>query len=185
MPQVEFYPLRAGGELVRKTMNRMLNTKQYKPGMKHRSRRGMVLLAVLFIVMAVVMVSLGILYRADMAAVGGQNYALHTQADYIAWAGLEHARALILADPAVPTNSFNKAPFTLDEDALFYYLLTIDPNTASIDPNSSPWQYSIECEVYYNKDETPRSRSELTASVLYDPNTVDGPKAWFSTIQRQ
>jgi hypothetical protein len=141
----------------------------------------MVLLTVLFMIMAVVVVSLGILYRADMAAVGGQNYALHTQADYIAWAGLEHARALILADPTLTAESFNKAPFTLDEDALFYYLLTIDPNSVSIDPNSICWDYAIECEVYYNKDASPRSRSELGASVLYDPNES---KAWFCNIRR-
>ncbi len=151
---------------------------------KHKThRRGMAMLIVLFMIIAVVAISLGILYRADMAAAGGHNYALRTQADYIAWAGLEHARALILANPSLPDSDYNQAPFTLDEASLFYYHLTIDPNVASIDPNNAPWQYAVACEVYYQKDPSPRSRSAMTASVLYDPNALEA-NAWLTDIRR-
>lgn len=143
----------------------------------------MALLVVLFLVMAVVSVSLGILYRADLAAASGHSYTLRTQADYIAWAGLEHARTAIIANPNLAETAFSKAPFTLDEDALFYYLLTIDPNTASIDPNSAPWRYAVECEVYYDKDQTQSARSKLAATILYDPNTLS-TGAWLTRIRR-
>ena len=140
------------------------------------------MLAVLFIIMMVVVVSLGILYRSDMALAGGHNYTLRTQADYIAWAGLEHARALILAypeDPNDPENP-NKVPYALDEGNVFSYtLLPIgDPNIT--DPNL--WCYDIGCEVYYTKTAATQPYSKLTATVLYDPNVL-APKAWFTNIR--
>lgn len=147
-------------------------------------RRGAALLVVLFMIMAVVVISLGILYRADMAAAGAQNYALRTQADYIAWAGLEHARALILAnpnDPNTPDNPNHQAPYTLDDNGIYYYYLSPigEPNQLA-DPNC--WRYdSIECKVYYNKDNTQTNpRSILTTSILYDPNSHT---AWFTNIR--
>jgi hypothetical protein len=149
------------------------------------------MLAVLFIIMMVVVVSLGILYRSDMALAGGHNYALRTQADYIAWAGLEHARALILADQ-VPENPIQTPLFSLDNDNNhdakddFIYQLSI---TKTSDPNSIPNAFSVESKVYYqkNKDASVSEGrvapgSKLTATVLYDPNVL-APKAWFTNIQ--
>lgn len=129
------------------------------------------MLVVLFIVIAVVTVATGILYRADMAMASGQNYCLRTQADYAAWAGLEYARALILADPNTP-----KPQTGMDENGVFlpfFYTITIAPSTVI---NQFPVT-SVSC---YQADE--KARSKLTATVVYDPS---GPKAWFTHIQRQ
>ncbi len=120
----------------------------------------MAMLAVLFIVIGVVVVGLGILYRADMAAAGGQNYALRTQADYLAWAGLEHARVRIAADPDTAAQSLAGAPFTVDD--AFFYTLTIADRDAHT--------YDIVCESYYQKDDRQRVRSKLFAVVVYDPD---------------
>ena len=160
-----------------------LKTQNSKLRTQRSGRRGMAMLAVLFIIMMVVVVSLGILYRSDMALAGGHNYTLRTQADYIAWAGLEHARALILNtpdNPVHPENPDNDAPFALDERNVFYYtLLPIgEPNIT--DPNL--WRYDVGCEVYYTKTTATQPCSKLTATVLYDPNGL-APKAWFTNIR--
>jgi len=130
----------------------------------------MAMLVVLFIVIAIVTVASGILYRADMAMAGGQNYALRTQADYVAWAGLEYARALILADPNTP-----KPQTGTDENGIFLpflYTVTIAPSVVSN-------EFPVTSNACYQTQD--KARSVLTATVVYDPN---GPKAWFTNIQR-
>jgi hypothetical protein len=168
----------------------MVKLKTQNSKLKTR-RRGAALLVVLFMIMAVVVISLGILYRADMTAAGAQNYALRTQADYIAWAGLEHARALILADPNVPYPNINEALFSLDYDGDevkddFVYRLEIKPVPATYDPN----EYTVTCIVYYHKDvenplpeEPPVPRSILEATVFYNDDPAP-KKAWFTNIRR-
>jgi hypothetical protein len=139
----------------------------------------MALLVVLFIVAAVVSVSMGILYRSDLAAAGAHNYALRTQADYIAWGGLEHVRALILANPDDPNEN---AAFSLGDETPFFYILKPSPGEPDkADPNR--WQYDVACEVYYNNSPSTQPYSKLTATVLYDPNILD-PHAWFTHIRR-
>jgi len=170
-----------------------LKTQNLKLKTQHCRRQGMAMLVVLFMIIAVVVISLGILYRADMAAAGGHNYALRTQADYIAWAGLEHARAEILANPNVPNPDINEALFSLDYDGDevkndFVYQLNIDPVADTYDPN----EYTVTCKVYYHKDienpppeEPPAPRSILKATVSYeDPGEPDSPRAWFTNIHR-
>lgn len=147
-----------------KTQNSKLRTKNYR-------RRGMAMLVVLFVVIAIVTVASGILYRADMAMAGGQNYAQRTQADYVAWAGLEYARALILADPNTP-----KPQTGTDGGGIFspfLYTITIAPSAVS-------HEFPVTSVSYYKTED--KTRSALTATVVYDPN---GPKAWFTNIQRQ
>jgi len=142
-------------------------------------RRGAALLVVLFMIMAVVVISLGILYRADMAAAGGHNYALRTQADYIAWAGLEHARALILTNPeATNRPTITNMLFTLDNE-FFYELKINDPQIEII-----PHRYEVNCTTYYNKPEaTTHPYSQLKATVLYEDDPAS-KKAWFTNIRR-
>jgi len=59
-------------------------------------RPGVALLVVLFIVMAITILSLGFVSRSDVELACGQNMILRTQLDYLAESGLEHARGLIL-----------------------------------------------------------------------------------------
>ncbi len=171
----------------------MIKRKTQNAKRKTRNRRGAALLVVLFMIMAVVVISLGILYRADMAAAGGHNYALRTQADYIAWGGLEHARALILADnksgtlnaPVNPQYLNNNAPAELDGDENFSFILepAYDPQTITNHPQYDLlWRYDLVCKVRYDKTgATTRPFSELSATILYNPDTQ---RAWFTNIRR-
>ena len=66
-------------------------------------RPGVALLVVLFIVMAITILSLGFVSRSDIELACGQNMLIRTQMDYLAESGLEHARGLILNPQDVST----------------------------------------------------------------------------------
>jgi hypothetical protein len=61
-----------------------------------KTRPGVALLVVLFIVMAITILSLGFVSRSDVELACGRNMLLRTQLDYLAESGLEHAKGLIL-----------------------------------------------------------------------------------------
>ena len=140
----------------------------------------MALLIVLFMILAVAGISLGILYRSDMAAAGGHNHTLRTRSDYIAWAGLEYARALILTDEENPNALYDsQIPAALDGDEHFSFVLESISGPTKTDPNY--WRYGIACEVFYVNSPLTRPFSRLNATVVYDPNSQT---AWFTDIYR-
>jgi hypothetical protein len=61
----------------------------------HR-RRGVALLTVLIIVMAITIISAGFIARTDLQLAGGMNADMRVQIDHLLDSGLEHARGLIL-----------------------------------------------------------------------------------------
>ena len=60
------------------------------------TRAGVALLVVLFIVMAITVLSLGFLSQSNVELACGENMVLRTQMDYLAESALEHAKGLIL-----------------------------------------------------------------------------------------
>ncbi len=148
----------------------------------HRQSRhkcdGMAMLSVLFIVMAIVAISMGYLHRADMAAASGNNMAMRTEADYLAWAGLERARALVqTSEPNAPLGHWSAAGQQLDNSSNLYYDLSIsDPNTAA-----AIYVYSFSCEAYALNGSDKQARSVLSGRIYYD--TSDG-KTTFGKIVR-
>lgn len=64
--------------------------------LKRKEREGAALLVVLFVVMAITIMSLGFLSQSDVELACGQNMILRTQMDHLAESALEHARGLIL-----------------------------------------------------------------------------------------
>ncbi len=139
---------------------------------------GMAMLSVLFIVIAIVVISMGYLHRADMAMACGHNMTLRTQSDYLAWAGLEHARALIQAsEPNAPVGEWSASGLQLESGSNLYYDLSIsNPNLAM-----GIYTYSFACEGYALSGMTKQARSFLEGRIIYDPN--DG-KAVFGQIRR-
>jgi len=139
----------------------------------------MALMVVLFIVFAVTVVTMGLLFRSDMALASGQNLCLRNQSDYLAWAGLEHARAVIQSYDSTPlasTAAISTLPFTLDSK--WYYDLQIAaPNTT----NPSAYVYKVTGESWYGTASDKQARSMLYADIVYNPN--DG-SAVFSSIRR-
>lgn len=136
------------------------------------------MLSVLFIVIAIVVISMGYLHRADMAMASGHNMTLRTQSDYLAWAGLEHARALVQSsEPNAPLGHWSASGLQLESGSNLYYDLSIgDPNlTAGI------YSYPFACEGYALSGTAKQARSILEGRIVYDPN--DG-KAVFGQIRR-
>ncbi len=86
------------------------------------------MLVVLFIIMAVTILSLGFLARSDVEMLCGKNMVTYTQVGYLSESGLEHCKALVL-NPHDLSSDFS-TPFTaqdqqLDGDSDDYYNITI------------------------------------------------------------
>ena len=145
------------------------------------------MLMVLFIVMAVAIISSGFIARSDVELACGRNFNVRSQADYLAWAGLEHARALVISpDNASPLDTWsNASPLQLDAGSDFYYDLSISSPaiTAAADPNApSLYTYPVECQAYKETGGQVRATSTLAADLFYDPNDGTG---YFISVRRQ
>ena len=155
---------------------------------KSRSRKGMAMLVVLFIIMAIAVISSGFIARSDAELQCGQNYRLRNEADYLAWAGLEHAKALIIDpdDATIRDNGLSQTdPLQLDVTGSLYYDLTIDSPAveAAADPNDpSTYKYLIQSGAYDNSGGDIRARSVLDATLFYDPNST---QAYYISVTRE
>jgi cytoskeletal protein CcmA (bactofilin family) len=123
------------------------------------SRKGSALLVVLFIVMAITILSLGFLSRSDVELACGENMILRTQMDYLAESGLEHARGLILNDSNFSEN------WTALRQQLYngndYYNVNV---IKLVECN-----YKITCDAYREKGIEKIGRSSLEAELRLDP----------------
>ncbi len=113
-------------------------------------KQGAALLVVLFIIMAITILSLGFLSRSDVELACGQNMILRTQMDYLAESGLEHAKGLILNPQDFKPEEIVKGYWEgakrirLDEDSSDYY-------DVEIVRDSNYCNYFIECTAYREK----------------------------------
>jgi hypothetical protein len=159
--------------------------KRYKNNKRQR-RSGMALLTVLFIVFAITVISMGILCRSDMALACGQNLCLRNQSDYLAWAGLEHARAVIQSYDSSPLSEPNEFPKQLDAlfdtGSLVYNVSIEDFSIDTGDPNHLVYIYDVSSEASYGSDQ--QARSFLRADIRYSADDPNG-MAVFSSIRRQ
>ena len=146
----------------------------------------MAMLMVLFIVMAIAVISSGFIARSDVELACGRNYCLRNEVDYLAWAGLEHARALVIS----PENSdvldaWAQTELQIDAGSSRYYDLTVNSpvETAAADPNDpSTYEYSIQSAAYRKSGGNVQARSFLTGILFYDPSTT---QAYYISVTRQ
>jgi len=126
------------------------------------NRRGAVLLVVLFVVMAITILSLGFLSRSDVELVCGGNMILRTEMDYLAESGLEHARGLILNPQDVGSQYWaGDVRQQLVAGSDDYY----DVNVVSF----GECNYQITCDAYREKNGEKIGRSSLEAELRLDP----------------
>jgi cytoskeletal protein CcmA (bactofilin family) len=118
-------------------------------------RKGSALLVVLFIVMAITILSLGFLSRSDVELACGENMILKTQMDYLAESGLEHARGLILNN-RLDSNDFSGQLY----DGNDYYHVVVQPGECN---------YKITSHAYRKKDGEEIAQSNLKAELRLDP----------------
>jgi len=132
-----------------------------------KTRPGVALLVVLFIVMAITILSLGFVSRSDVELACGQNMILRTELDYLAESGLEHARGLILNPQDVGAEYWTGAiSQQLVAGSSKYYDLVVVRDDA--DPTDR-CNYIIDCNSYWIQGPGSISRSNLSATLRIDP----------------
>lgn len=126
-------------------------------------RSGAALLIVLFVVMAILTISLGFVSRSDRQLACGNNMVLRKQMDYLADAGLTHAKAFVAA-----TEPVNQETILVQVDGTNdYYDVVIDP---VLDPNSAPTgDYNITSQAYRMNGTEKFAQSTLVSLLYCDP----------------
>lgn len=150
------------------------------------SRKGMAMLMVLFIVMAIAVISSGFIARSDAELASGRNYCVRNEVDYLAWAGLEHARALVISPENTGVlGTWSQADMQIEGGSPRYYDLTINTpvEIAAADPNDpSTYTYSVQSGAYRKSGSDVKARSILTGTLFYDPNSTD---AYYISVTRE
>jgi len=129
-----------------------------------KARPGVALLVVLFIVMAITILSLGFVSRSDVELACGQNMILRTEMDYLAESGLEHARGLILNPQDVSTEFWTGGTGLQLTSGSDFYDVTVNRDANDF------CNYIINCNSYRRApDGSDIGRSSLRAELRIDP----------------
>ena len=145
-----------------------------------RSRKGMAMLMVLFIVMAIAVISSGFIARSDTALACGRNFSVRNEVDYAAWGGLEVAWALV-QDPNVV--SYDESEQSADwgaESNNVKYDLVIDSPVVTADPNV--YVHTVTCEAYKSVNGQRQATSALYGNLIHD---TDSGTAYYISIRRE
>ena len=130
-------------------------------------RSGMALLVVLFIVMAITVLSYGFLARSDVELACGDNMILKTQMDYLAESGLEHARGLILhpQEIEIASGSWAVTQQQLVSGSNDFY------NVNVVKDVNGECNYKITCDAYREKGNEHEhiGQSSLKAELRLNP----------------
>ena len=129
--------------------------------------RGMALLTVLLIIMAITVISLGFLSRSDVELACGQNMLLRFQMDQLANSALEHARGLLLNPQEVPSEYWaGAANLQLLAGSADYYDVSVARDASDANDRCT---YSITCDAYRLRGTEKVGRSSLSADLRLDP----------------
>ena len=130
-----------------------------------RSRSGMAMLMVLFIVMAIAVISAGFIARSDKTLACGRNFCVRTESDYAAWGGLEVAWALVQDPNTLAAMTF---PVTdqLDTNSDIYYELTIGSAVGGV--------HAVTSRGFKRVNGKDRAGSTLYGDLFYDADSGSG-----------
>jgi len=126
-------------------------------------RPGIALLVVLFIVMAITILSLGFVSRSDVELTCGQNMILRTEMDYLAETGLEHARGLILNPQDVSTEFWTGGTGLQLTSGSDFYDVRVERDVNDF------CNYIIDCNSYRLQGADTIGRSSVRAILRLDP----------------
>ena len=125
-------------------------------------RNGAALLIVLFIVMVITVIALGVIARSDIELVSSQNVELRMAMDYLAQAGAEHARGLLLNPQEVSGEYWTGATgLQLVAGSDDYYDVSVT--------KLGECNYQITSTAYRTQSGERIGRSSLTAELRLDP----------------
>ena len=130
-------------------------------------RRGIALLMVLLIVMAITIVSAGFIAKTDAQFACGQNIDMRMQTDQLADSALEHARGLLLQPQDVATPYWTGGQLLqLAAGSPDYYDVGVSRDTS--DPTDY-CTYHVTCEAYRLREGEKAGSSRLWAKLRLDP----------------
>jgi hypothetical protein len=139
---------------------------------------------VLFVIMAISVISLGLFARTDMNLACGRNLSLKVQTDSLAYSGLQCGRAMVLSPSAtVPLDAWS-GPVVFDglEGGLHCELtIGIPASTATADPNLFTYLYPVMCRAYKQVSADVQAESIVYGSLFHDPNEA---RAYYISIHR-
>ncbi len=130
--------------------------------------RGVALLMVLGIILAITILATGFLASADTELACGTNTLLRMQMDQLAESGLEHVRGLVLHPQDVPADFWTSGAVEqqLVATSRDYYDLHVSCDSS---PTTDRCTYSISSEAYRLVDNQRTARSRLAATLRLDP----------------
>jgi hypothetical protein len=153
---------------------------------KKNHKQGSALLVVLFIVMAITVLSLGFLSRCDTELACGQNMVLCEQMDSLAYSGLEHAKGLILYPQDIPATGYwtggSAQQLAAGDD---YYNVNVAMHNAINDADPTyRCTYDVNSEAYRLKNGAKVGKSSIKAELRLDPCIAYGSKVSASIPSR-
>jgi len=126
------------------------------------SRKAAALLVVLFIVMAITILSLGFLSKSDVELACGENMIIRTQMDYLADSALQQAKGFILNPQDVSGEYWTGASAQqLVAGSDDYYDVSVN--------QTGPYNYAINCTAYKEKQGEQIARGKLAAQLRLNP----------------
>ncbi len=128
-----------------------------------KNNKGVALLAVLFIVMVITVLSVGFISRSDIELACGRNMINRSELDYLAESGLEHAKGLILNPQELDTEYWGGADrqqLASGSDA-YYDVRVVE---------SGECNYSVTSTAYREKAGERTAKNVLLAELRLDPS---------------
>ena len=147
---------------------------------KNRLRKGMAMLMVLFIVMAIAIISSGFIARSDTALACGRNFNIHNEVDYAAWGGLEVAWALVQDPNGTPYDETEQSADWGAESNQLKYDLVIESPVATADPNV--YLHAVTCQAYKLVNGQQQATSAFYGDLIHDS---DSGTAYYISIRRE
>jgi cytoskeletal protein CcmA (bactofilin family) len=126
-------------------------------------RRGIALLAVLFIIMAITVLALGFMARSSTELACGENMTRRMETDQLAVSGLEQARGLILQPQEVATEYWTGATGVQLPGSSNSYDVTVTPSS------TDRCLYTVTCDAYRSQGAEKLDRSALRGELRLDP----------------
>ncbi|HQI28745.1 MAG TPA: hypothetical protein PLT20_11730, partial [Sedimentisphaerales bacterium] len=135
----------------------------------HRTR-GVALLMVLMIVMAVTIIAAGFIGRTDVELASGENMLMGVQMNHLAESALEHARGLLLRPQDATTFPQDATTFSWTGTNLQLLSASPDYYDVSIVRDSSDYcRYNVTSEAFRLRNGRKVGRVGLSAVVRLDP----------------
>lgn len=151
------------GECLERSMGPIVHHRS--SGLPHR--RGVALLMVLIIVLAVTIMAAGFVGRADVELASGENMLMGAQVNHLAESALEHARGLLLR-PQEITSAYWAGGTSLQllGGSPDYYDVSVALDTSDA---TDLCRYNVACEAYRKRNGQKVGRCGLSAVVRLDP----------------